>query len=410
MAHGLLARALMRPLLLIAAATCALSHVALPRLAQACSGVPCTLPAAFPVPEGGELPANFGELTVFSESVFPRAAGYTLKLWEAGSPDRLLRTVEVGVSNHNRAQLGDLLAAGKSYVVEASSCGDRAGSTFVPVVRTLHFKLAHGPSAPPTTLGPLAISRHEPTKIPWSAGAGCFEYLDSDAVDLVLELSALPAPWRKLVNSYQLMVDGEPFSWTLTQGSDDYGPRDRTRGFYFDEPGPFRAFTECEPSRSSNLHGGPASPDQKERGLEPGKHTAWIAARVPTSPAQIVESQRIEVELACPQPDAGVTAVGSATSSTDSGGDAELSDGDSGVDRTAAPEEGAATTEDPSSTDASGASVDNATKPEASGSCALSPREREAKGPPLGLLLLALALLRRRQAVRRRHTPRRSPD
>lgn len=71
------------------------------------------------------------------------------------------------------------------------------------------------------------------------------------------------------MNSYQLMVDAEPFLWTLTQATDEYGPRDRTRAFYFADPGPFRAFNECEPSRSLSVHGGPATPEEKERGLNP---------------------------------------------------------------------------------------------------------------------------------------------
>ncbi len=405
----------MRPFIALAIATYVLLEAARPQLAQACSGLPCNLPAAFPVPEGGEVPANFGELTVFTESSFPRAAGYTLKLWEAGSPERLLRTVKVDTENQNRAQLGDLLTPGKSYVVEATSCGKEYAASFEASIRTLHFKLAQSASAPPTTLGALTVARHGPTAVAWGGGAGCYADLNTDAVDLTLDPSALPEAWRKLVNSYQLMVDGEPFSWTLTIGSDGYGPRDRARGFYFAEPGTFRAFTECEPSRSLNVYGGPAAPEQKQRGLGPGKHTLWVAARVPTSPAQIVESQPVEVELSCPEPDAGTIADGGTDAATSTGAapeaDAEISGDDTTADRGTPPAERAAVTEGSPSMAGSGAdSVDHAATREAGGGCALSAATRGAHPAALGLLLLALALLRRKRAVRPRHTWRRSAD
>lgn len=141
-------------------------------------------PRRIPNTRRGELPASFGELTVFSESLFPRAAGYTLKLWEAGSPETLLRTVNVGRENQNRADLGDLLAPGKSYVVEATSCGNAYAESFEASIRTLT-------ASSPRRRAPHPIrSVQSPSRAtllrrrPGPGPPGADENLDSDAVDL----------------------------------------------------------------------------------------------------------------------------------------------------------------------------------------------------------------------------------
>lgn len=281
--------------LTLLAAVAGASALAAASPARACSGVVCFLPAAFSVAEGAVVPANFGELSVFPESTHPRSGRFTLKVWAASDPSTLLISEEVGAAGDQRVTLGSALKPGESYVAEAKTGCHFDWPDQPEVVRRLHFSLSPETIEPPSSLGALRSVRHGPTVVAYGGGAGCFYDLDSDAVDLVLDTNALPEAWRTLIGHYQLIVDGAPFSWPLTVGTDDYGPADTARGFYFTEPGTFRAFTECEASDSSERVG--LAPGQ--RGLAPGVHSVWVEARVPITPARVIESERVEIELSC---------------------------------------------------------------------------------------------------------------
>jgi hypothetical protein len=237
------------------------------------------------------VPANLAELSVFADSpvLTLGESGFRLKLWDASDPGRVLLTTGPGSA---RASLAGLLVPGASYVAEASTCGDDQTD---PVLRTLHFTVAASASDPPATLGPLRVARSGRSIVGYGGGTSCFHELVAHAVDLELDEDALPEPWRRLPSDYRLIVDGEPLTWLQTIGTGRWGPEDTARGLYHGAPGPFRAFTECEPSTDSSSE----TPPAHRPGLAPGKHTAWITARVPTAPETIVESERLEIELSC---------------------------------------------------------------------------------------------------------------
>jgi hypothetical protein len=325
--------------------------------ALACSAPYCT-PAAFSIPEGAVVPTNLAELSVFADSpvLILAGHGFRLRLWDASDPVRTLLAQGVG---NRRASLTGLLVPGASYVAEATTCDDET----LPIVRTLHFTVAATASDPPTSLGPLRVARSGRTIVGYGGGVGCFYELVAEALDLALDESALPEPWRELLSDYQLVVDGEPFTWLQTIGVPQYGPDDAARGFYFGAPGPFRAFTECEPSNGDSGE----TPPLQRPGLAPGKHLAWVTARVPTEPAMTIASEQIEIELSCPEPD-------------------ESTDGGPEVDHDTSREE----EEQDDDEAAEGASASS----RRAGGCSLA-REHAGDLTWLALVLLALVRLRR---------------
>jgi hypothetical protein len=91
-------------------------------------------------------------------------------------------------------------------------------------------------------------------------------------------------------------VEEQRSSWTLTIGG-GYGPTKAPRGSYGARPGVFQLWTPCGPvpENTVNLDRAPAQ-------ATPGKHSVWVRARVPGSEPKYVESERVDVLLACDEP------------------------------------------------------------------------------------------------------------
>lgn len=266
--------------------------LASPARVFACSAPYCPA-AAFAVPAGGTVPANFGELTVSPEEEL--VGSWSIKLFNANDPSQAILTTAANGATPN-ISLAAVLQPGASYLLEASpSC---FGESVPSHERTLSFTVGRDESRAPESLGPLRLARSERGTVPIGGGAGCFEDFDASLVDLELTPDFVAEPWRNLLTNYQLMVDGQPFAWTLTIGTAYYGPKgqDAARGFYFHGPGTFRTFAMCD---SGLERAGIGSTD---KGIAPGKHEVWVQARVPTRVPSVIESDHIQIELSCSMP------------------------------------------------------------------------------------------------------------
>ena len=287
----------MRPLT-VSVVTCfalLLGSAVLPSTADACSAAFCA--SGVQVAPRGNVPANVGEVTVWSGGLgaFPRSLDFSLRVWDASDPGRILFSGASGTRGPAYLSFGPLFEAGREYVLEVTP------QCFGPGERppTLVTFRAEAESAPPADLGPLTVVRSGPTQVPIGGGAGCYEGFDASAVELTLDPSHVAPPWRDLLTSYELMVDGSPFAWTMTSGA--IGPTAAPRGAYFAAPaGAFQAWTPCRAASSSDAGVIVVQPPGSTTGLSPGKHTVWVRARVPTAEPRVIESERIEVELRCP--------------------------------------------------------------------------------------------------------------
>jgi hypothetical protein len=275
----------------------AMSMAGVTQPAAACSGAPCVLPSRFAVPADGVVPANLGELTVFfsEDKMFPRPGNFNVKLRAAETPSTLLLSGATETSPGSALSLGALLQPGKSYVVEAApNCPHAAESELLAATATTTLHVS-APSEPPTTLGPLKLVRSTNATVPIAHGGSCWEDYSANVADVALDAAVLPAAWRSLITHYQLIVDGEPFNWSMSYGARD--PTDSPAAFYLTGAKEFRAWTLCaDPNGPGAVSLLPPLPT----GLAPGKHTLWVRARVPTSPATMIESDKVEVQLRCP--------------------------------------------------------------------------------------------------------------
>jgi hypothetical protein len=254
--------------------------------ASACSAPECGGAIRFGIPADALVPENLGELTVYGDTDFAYASGYALRVWEEDNPDAVIFSGKIAAADRKASVALDAqLSAGKRYVVEATPSCSFSGEA-EPVSIPLEVGPAH---EPPSSLGPLRIVRSGRATVPVGGDASCYSDYDASLVDLKLDPTHLPEAWRDLLTHYQLMVDGEPFSWRLTIGDlDAFGPKDAARGFFFSQPGTFEAWTPCEDSAYLD-----------KLGLSPGKHELWVEARVPSSEPTTIASEHVEVDLRC---------------------------------------------------------------------------------------------------------------
>jgi hypothetical protein len=261
--------------------------------ALACSAPYCARPVTLLLPESGMVPANLGELTTYEASPpwYPAAAD--LRVWKSSDPATVLF---LGSAKDGAARFSvpaGALAVGESYVAELTpNCTWASATEKVPT----QFSFRVGPASDvPSSLGALSLVRNGSAMVPWGGGAGCWDNFKAAAAELKLDPDALPEAWRELLNEYQLMVDDEPFSWTLTNGG--YGPTQAARGSYGARPGVFQLWTPCGPLPENHVEH-----ERTPAQATPGKHTVWVRARVPGTEPKYVESERVDVVLSCSEP------------------------------------------------------------------------------------------------------------
>jgi MYXO-CTERM domain-containing protein len=290
-----------------------------PRVASACSGAYCARPVSLVLPQSGVVPANLGELTTYEPGPPWYPAEADVRVWDASDPSRVLYRGSAHVT-----PIGPLIE-GKTYVAEVTpNCGWAEAEDKVPE----QYSFRVGPASDaPTSLGALKVVRTGSASVPWGGGTGCWEDFKAASAELQLDPASLPEAWRELLTEYQLMVDDEPFSWPLTTGG-GYGSKEWPRGSYIGHPGAFQVWTACGPVPMS-----PTNLSEIPSQATPGKHTVWVRARLPSTQPKFLESERVQVELACavvaplPEqsppdlvaPDAGQTPDASQTTNQDGG-------------------------------------------------------------------------------------------
>jgi hypothetical protein len=342
------------------------------------------------LPTNGVVPANFGELTTYEATSPWSTVEADVRVWEASEPATILFS---GNSRSGPVPLGQL-TVGKSYVAEVTpSCSWGDPSSKVPA----QYSFQVGPaSEEPSSLGPLIPVRNGPTMVPSGqvSDGSCWKEVKAVAAEVRVDLAGVPSAWRELLTDYQLMVDGKPFSWQLTIGAP--GPKDAPRGEYRGHPGVFQVWTGC------------GSPAFTPNSVGLGKHTIWVRARVPSSTPKVIESERVEVELACeqapilppqqPAPDADAgSAVGATAADASAGGEQDAAD-----EATTTPANGGTARGSDGADEVDESDPDPATRVQAGAddaSCSLQPGARSSHGAfvLLGLIAALRSVLKRRR-------------
>lgn len=266
-----------------------------PAPAAACS--PWFCPTVAVVPFSGVVPPGLAELRVESFGGFGVDWMSVSATPEGLLPTWRLETGQSAASSRSIALPG-VLVTGQRYAVQVEQNCANSG----PKLRTGELTVEE-PSAPPSTLGELTVLRSGPGQVPVANGnGGCWDYESAAVVDLQLDLSFLSAGWRNVLHDYQLVVDGEPFTWSMSLAGDfsdsfpGLPPPSLPRANYLTNPGVFQVWTYC-----------PQPLPGETVGLSPGPHTVKVRAVVPDGKGTVIESQAVEVSLRCAasDPDAG---------------------------------------------------------------------------------------------------------